>query len=141
MKVHNLAFVDVETTGTNYDKHEVIELALIVVKQVEREGKGPKIEILGGVNGAGMKLSNYYSEYFILETIDGLRKLHYKQKMENGARVIHDPVITDISKMSPMPESFTSITFKPDYKKLDYPSPNYADFVVYLILVLLLLFE
>lgn len=47
MKVHNLAFVDVETTGTDYDKHEIIELALIVVKQIEREGKGPKIEILG----------------------------------------------------------------------------------------------
>ena len=47
MKVHNLAFVDVETTGTNYDKHEIIELAVIIVKQVEREGKGPNIEILG----------------------------------------------------------------------------------------------
>ncbi len=47
MKVHNLAFVDVETTGTDYDKHEIIELALIVARQTEREGKGPKIEILG----------------------------------------------------------------------------------------------
>lgn len=47
MKVHNLAFVDVETTGTDYDKHEIIELALIVARQVERDGKGPKIEVLG----------------------------------------------------------------------------------------------
>lgn len=47
MKVHNLAFVDVETTGTDFEKHEIIELALIVVRQVEREGKGPSIEILG----------------------------------------------------------------------------------------------
>ena len=47
MKEHNLAFVDVETTGTDFDKHEIIELALIVVKQIEREGKGPKIEVVG----------------------------------------------------------------------------------------------
>lgn len=47
MKVHNLAFIDVETTGVDFEKHEILELALIVVKQIEREGKGPKIEILG----------------------------------------------------------------------------------------------
>lgn len=47
MKERNLAFIDVETTGTNPDRHEIIELALIVVKQVEREGQGPKIEIVG----------------------------------------------------------------------------------------------
>jgi len=47
MKTHNLAFIDTETTGTNPDKHEIIELALIIAKQIDRPGKGPKIEILG----------------------------------------------------------------------------------------------
>lgn len=47
MKERNLAFIDVETTGTNPDRHEIIELALVVVKQIEREGQGPKIEIVG----------------------------------------------------------------------------------------------
>ncbi len=47
MKEHNLAFIDVETTGVDHEKHEIIELALIVVKQKEREGKGPSIEIVG----------------------------------------------------------------------------------------------
>ena len=46
MKVHNLAFIDTETTGTDPDKHEIIELAVIVARQVEREGKGPKLEIV-----------------------------------------------------------------------------------------------
>lgn len=46
MKIHNLAFVDTETTGTDPDFHEIIELAVIIVKQTERPGKGPKIEIL-----------------------------------------------------------------------------------------------
>jgi DNA polymerase-3 subunit epsilon len=46
MKVHNLAFIDTETTGTNPDKHEIVELAVIIVKQIDRPGKGPKIEVI-----------------------------------------------------------------------------------------------
>lgn len=46
MKIHNLAFIDTETTGTDPNKHEIIELAVIVVKQTQRDGKGPKIEIV-----------------------------------------------------------------------------------------------
>ncbi len=46
MKLHNLAFIDTETTGTDPEKHEIIELAVIIAKQVERPGKGPKLEII-----------------------------------------------------------------------------------------------
>ena len=46
MKLHNLAFIDTETTGTDPNRHEIIELAVIIAKQVPREGKGPKLEII-----------------------------------------------------------------------------------------------
>jgi DNA polymerase-3 subunit epsilon len=46
MKIHNLAFIDTETTGTDPNRHEIIELAVIVARQVPREGKGPKLEII-----------------------------------------------------------------------------------------------
>jgi DNA polymerase III epsilon subunit-like protein len=46
MKIHNLAFIDTETTGTDPNRHEIIELAVIIVRQVQREGKGPLIEIV-----------------------------------------------------------------------------------------------
>jgi DNA polymerase III epsilon subunit-like protein len=46
MKIHNLAFIDTETTGTDPNFHEIIELAVIIVRQVHREGRGPKIEII-----------------------------------------------------------------------------------------------
>lgn len=46
MKSHNLAFIDTETTGTDPNKHEIIELAVIIARQVEREGKGPLIEVI-----------------------------------------------------------------------------------------------
>jgi len=46
MKSHNLAFIDTETTGTDPNRHEIIELAVIIARQVQREGKGPKLEII-----------------------------------------------------------------------------------------------
>lgn len=46
MKIHNLAFIDTETTGTNPELHEIIELAVIIVKQTQREGRGPLIEVI-----------------------------------------------------------------------------------------------
>ncbi|MEZ4103610.1 MAG: 3'-5' exonuclease [Candidatus Paceibacterota bacterium] len=44
MKKHNLAFVDIETTGFDPDKHEMIEIGIVIVKQLGTEGK--KFEIL-----------------------------------------------------------------------------------------------
>lgn len=46
MKLHNLAFIDTETTGTDPSRHEIIELAVIIARQVPRDGKGPKLEII-----------------------------------------------------------------------------------------------
>lgn len=46
MKSHNLAFIDTETTGTDPEVHEIIELAVIIARQVERPGKGPSLEII-----------------------------------------------------------------------------------------------
>jgi DNA polymerase III epsilon subunit-like protein len=46
MKTHNLAFIDTETSGLDPDKHEIIELAVVLVKQTDRPGKGPKIEVI-----------------------------------------------------------------------------------------------
>lgn len=44
MKKHNLAFIDIETTGLNPDRHEIIELAGIIVRQIPQMGKGAKVE-------------------------------------------------------------------------------------------------
>lgn len=46
MKTHNLAFIDTETTGTDPNKHEIIELAVIIARQIPRDGKGPSLEII-----------------------------------------------------------------------------------------------
>ena len=46
MKTHNLAFVDCETSGLDPQRHEMLELAVVIARQVERPGKGPKLEII-----------------------------------------------------------------------------------------------
>jgi DNA polymerase-3 subunit epsilon len=44
MKKHNLAFVDIETTGLDSEKHEIIELAFVLVKQLG--DKGQEFEVI-----------------------------------------------------------------------------------------------
>jgi DNA polymerase III alpha subunit (gram-positive type) len=46
MKTHNLAFIDTETTGLSPDRHEIIEFACVIVRQVAREGRGPILELV-----------------------------------------------------------------------------------------------
>lgn len=43
MKKHRLAFIDLETTGTNPDIHEIIEIGCIVAEQRPRSGRGPEV--------------------------------------------------------------------------------------------------
>lgn len=44
MKKHKLAFIDLETTGTNPEIHEIIEIGCIVAEQVPRPGRGPELK-------------------------------------------------------------------------------------------------
>lgn len=45
MKESILAFLDVETTGLDPQKHEVIQIGVVLAKQIPRDGNmGPKIE-------------------------------------------------------------------------------------------------
>jgi oligoribonuclease (3'-5' exoribonuclease) len=49
MKKHNLAFVDVETTGTDPFKHEIIEIAGIIARQVPQPDRGSQTRNNRGV--------------------------------------------------------------------------------------------
>jgi len=44
MKNHNLAFTDLETTGLDAHKHEIIEIGCLLARQVPHAGKGPSPE-------------------------------------------------------------------------------------------------
>jgi DNA topoisomerase-2 len=71
--------------------------------------------VVGGCNGIGSKACNIYSLWFDVEIQDTIRHKKYYQKFKNNMFEKENPVITDISKTEK--ESYTKITFKPDYKK------------------------
>ena len=65
-----------------------------------------------GLNGAGVKLCNIFSEYLEIETVDAERGKHYKQRFSANMSVIEAPKITACKK-----KPYTKITFKPDYSR------------------------
>jgi DNA gyrase/topoisomerase IV subunit B len=71
----------------------------------------------GGTNGAGLKLTNAFSDELILITSDVKRKKHYTQIFKDRLEVIEPPTIRKTKKSD---KSFTSIEFLPSYKTFGY---------------------
>ncbi len=46
MRKHNLAFVDLETTGFSPERNEIIEIGAVMARQVPQAGRGPKLEVV-----------------------------------------------------------------------------------------------
>ncbi len=46
MKKHTLAFIDLETTGLNPYKHEIIEIGCLLARQVPESGRGARLEFI-----------------------------------------------------------------------------------------------
>ena len=84
-------------TSTNYNKQEK--------------------KIVGGKNGFGIKLVFIWSSWGKVETVDHVRGLKYIQEFSDNLNTIHKPVITKCSV-----KPYTTITFKPDYKRLGIES-------------------
>jgi DNA topoisomerase-2 len=81
----------------------------------------------GGKNGLGAKLTNVYSTEFLVEVVDAKRGLIFKQRFADNKTVVEDPVV----KKTNLKNSYTCITFTPDFSKfgLDgFAVENYALF-------------
>lgn len=65
-----------------------------------------------GMNGLGAKLTNIYSEFFIVEIGDKKHKKSYYRKYEKNKSISHDPIIAKYDG-----ENFVKITFKPDFER------------------------
>jgi DNA topoisomerase-2 len=77
----------------------------------------------GGTNGAGMKLTNAFSDEMILHTTDEDSKQYYVQKFNNRLEIINPPTITKIkSNNTPKDrkKGHTEIDFMPSYTALGY---------------------
>jgi DNA topoisomerase-2 len=73
-----------------------------------------KGKTVGGKNGYGSKLANIYSTRFDIEISDPQRNKKYFQRFTNNMFDKEEPIISTIDKKS---ESYTKITFIPDYKR------------------------
>ena len=65
-----------------------------------------------GQFGIGLKVTNIFSEWFVVETVDAKTKQIYTQRFESNMSVINPPVIKKYTK-----KPYTTIKFKPDYKR------------------------
>ena len=81
-------------TSTNYDKNEK--------------------KIVGGKNGFGFKLVLIWSSWGKIETVDAKTGQKYVQEFKDNLNIIEKPTITK-TKIKP----YTSVSFKPDFKRLD----------------------
>ena len=70
--------------------------------------------VTGGRNGYGAKLTNIFSTFFSVETIDSKRKRKFYQEFTNNMSSRIKPVITELKTV---PTSYTKIVFKPDFAK------------------------
>ena len=80
-------------TSTNYDKEEK--------------------KIVGGKNGFGFKLVLIWSSWGKIETVDAKTGQKYVQEFKDNLNVIEKPQITKCKN-----KPYTSVSFKPDYKRL-----------------------
>ena len=108
----------IENDGEGIDVAEHPEYKVFIPQMIFGElltsGNYNKAEkkITGGKNGYGAKLTNIFSVYFRIETVDRHRKLKYVQEYRNNMDIKGEPVITEY-KDAP----YTRISFIPDYAK------------------------
>lgn len=82
--------------------------------------------LIGGENGFGAKLANIMSDVFILETVDGMRNLHFTQMWKNGMKECEPPVVIGLNTQAAkaIPEErrkpHTTLAYLPNYKFFGY---------------------
>lgn len=74
--------------------------------------------ITGGTNGAGLKLTNAFSDYLVISSVDTRVKKYYKQSYRERLTIIDEPEIRKTN--SDEKESFTEIEFLPCYSVFGY---------------------
>ncbi|KAL7998934.1 putative ribosomal protein S5 domain 2-type [Plasmopara halstedii] len=73
--------------------------------------------LTGGRHGYGAKLTNIFSQEFVVETGDTSMGLRYKQVWYNNMRTRGEPEITEYTGNGL--KDFTKVSFSPDLKKFD----------------------
>lgn len=134
MKKHNLAFVDIETTGLDPEKHEIIELAIVLVRQ--KGDKGDDFEVIeefevkikpehiGTADPQALKVNGYDpSQWVFANTLSEAMKA-FGEKTKDAIFVAHNMAF-DYSFIDKAFKQ-TGIENQMFYAKLDTISMAYA---------------
>ena len=109
-------------TGSNFDDGDSITTSA--------ESNRLNKRITGGRHGYGAKLTNIFSKWFKVETLDVGRGKRYRQVWENNMSIKHEPIIddmesshhgthkTDQSSLDDVDSGYTTVSFVPDMKQL-----------------------
>ena len=136
MRTQNLAFIDVETTGFDPNKHEIIELAVVLCKQIDRENEGANIEVIKEYEwkikmerpedaDEGALRVNHYNETDWLFAIDLKSAMIEFAKVTEGAVFVSHNLTFDYSFVSKAFEK-TGVDNKMYFGKLDTISIAFA---------------
>lgn len=89
--------------------------------------------VTGGRHGYGAKLTNIFSQTFVVETVDARRRLRYRQTWYDNMTRVGEPQIDKLDDDDKGLEDYTCITFVPDVARLSgdpsmttIDQPNYA---------------
>ena len=136
MKVETLAFIDVETTGLNPEKHEIIELACVLGKQTPRPNRGPEVtfveefnlkikpERLEDAEPEALRI-NGYNDVDWMFAIDLKNAMEHLAKKAAGAIMVSHNICFDFAYVERAFRT-TGVTNTMHYQKLDTISIAFA---------------
>lgn len=115
-----------ETENLNGEKMyapQLIASEFLSGDNLDEEGDDERVT--GGTNGAGLKLTNAFSDYLKITTVDTKVKKHYIQVFRERLTIIEKPEIRKTT--ADEKESFTEIEFLPSYAVFGYAGYNQAE--------------
>lgn len=114
ISVHN----DGRGIPVKFHKHEQVYVPELVLGHLLTGSNfdDSSARLTGGRHGYGAKLTNIFSQEFVVETGDTSTGLKYKQVWRNNMRERGEPEIT---KLGPNEQDFTRVSFSPDLAKFD----------------------
>ncbi len=136
MKKHKLAFIDVETTGLNPDKHEVIQIGVVLVAQNWNDKNNSSFEIIEEIElkikperiadaePIALKINGYNPAEWIFGYTLGEAMQIFAKKTEGSIMVAHN-VAFDFGFIEKAFRA-TGIENKMHYHKLDTISIAFA---------------
>ena len=85
--------------------------------------KDDEKKIVGGKNGYGAKLTNIFSTYFKIETIDHIRKKKFSQVFKNNMKIKENPIIKTTSS-----KPYTRVTWITDLDR--FGIEKYSEYMI-----------